>query len=447
MASAWVRRVELASGSVRYRVVWRAGGREAARRYGGSFPTMREARARRDAIAGELAGRRMPDLRSLEMTAPRSPTLAEAAERWRASRVDVADSTGLLHRVALGRVLPILGTRRADEIAADVVADLVAALVGKGYKRETISKSITALAQVLDFVGVSPNPARDKVHVRLPREERAEINPPTAAHVVAVTGFCRRATGCRCSCSTRPGCGSASSSSFVGRRRRAARPLACLRGRCQTRRARWVRCHRCSSRPSRSLCRATTAPPRCVFQGSAATASAPRSRARAPRPGSAFSPHDLRHRRICLVHLAGCRGRGSASTSGSATSPSPRTRTAMCSSPKTRARLPGGARVSLTPYARQPWPRGQYKRYRSRQGCARNAWNLAVDHPDELRLVKGYALESGGLCLGHWWCVDSAGRVVDPTSRTTGSPTSASKSWTSSSTRNASWTEASSSWR
>lgn len=36
MASAWVRRVELPSGSLRYRVVWSAAGREATRRYGGS---------------------------------------------------------------------------------------------------------------------------------------------------------------------------------------------------------------------------------------------------------------------------------------------------------------------------------------------------------------------------------------------------------------------------
>ena len=184
MASAWVRRVELPSGNVRYRVLWRSGGREAARKYAGSFVTMREARARRDAIAGELAARRMPDLRSLELTTPRSPTLAEAAKRWRASRVDVADSTRLLHRVALGRVLPTLGKRPVNEITAADVGELVAAMTPR-YKRETISKSITALAQVLDFAGVTPNPARDKVHVRLPREERTEINPPTAAQLEA----------------------------------------------------------------------------------------------------------------------------------------------------------------------------------------------------------------------------------------------------------------------
>jgi integrase len=113
-------------------------------------------------------------------------TLAEAAERWRLSRVDVAESTRVLHRVALGRVLPILGTRRVDEISVADVADLVARLHADGRKRETISKSITYLAQTLDHAGVEPNPARDKRHIKLPREERDELEPPTAEHVEGV---------------------------------------------------------------------------------------------------------------------------------------------------------------------------------------------------------------------------------------------------------------------
>jgi integrase len=39
---------------------------------------------------------------------------------------------------------------------------------------------------VLDFAGVDPNPARDKQRVRLPYEELEEMNPPTATHVEAV---------------------------------------------------------------------------------------------------------------------------------------------------------------------------------------------------------------------------------------------------------------------
>jgi len=41
------------------------------------------------------------------------------------------------------------------------------------------------LAQVLDFAGMKDNPARDRVHVRLPREERREPTPPTADQIEA----------------------------------------------------------------------------------------------------------------------------------------------------------------------------------------------------------------------------------------------------------------------
>jgi hypothetical protein len=33
---------------------------------------------------------------------------------------------------------------------------------------------------VLDHAGVQPNPARDKLLVKMPREERRELQPPTA---------------------------------------------------------------------------------------------------------------------------------------------------------------------------------------------------------------------------------------------------------------------------
>ena len=111
MASTWILRRATKDGATRYRVMYRAGGREAPNRYGGTFATMRDAKIRRDWLTGELAAMRVPDL---AMLAPENAaeTVLEACERWRASRVDVSESTRVLHRVALGRVVPILGTRR-----------------------------------------------------------------------------------------------------------------------------------------------------------------------------------------------------------------------------------------------------------------------------------------------------------------------------------------------
>ena len=141
MPSVRIRTRTTKSGDKRYRVVYRLGGRESTERYGGSFPTRRLALARRAWIIGELAALRVPDVRLLEPEAASAlPTLRAAADRWKASRVDVADSTRVLHRVALDRVLPILGDRHVDTITVADIVDLIAQLHAAGKKRETIRK-------------------------------------------------------------------------------------------------------------------------------------------------------------------------------------------------------------------------------------------------------------------------------------------------------------------
>src|SRR4051812_15874158 len=106
MPSAWVARRATKRGTS-YRVMFRTGGRESAPRYAGAFRTMREARIRRDYVAGELAAMRIPDLRVVEPTRP--DTFHVIAERWRASRRDVTVRTAENHRVDLARALPVLG--------------------------------------------------------------------------------------------------------------------------------------------------------------------------------------------------------------------------------------------------------------------------------------------------------------------------------------------------
>ena len=93
MPSVWIVR-RATKRATRFRVMYRPGGREVNPRYGGTFGTMREARIRRDWIAGELAALRMPDL-TLLAEPPAAPTLAEVAERWQASRVDASENTRL----------------------------------------------------------------------------------------------------------------------------------------------------------------------------------------------------------------------------------------------------------------------------------------------------------------------------------------------------------------
>jgi integrase len=286
--------------------MFRLGGRESAPRYAGAFSTMREAKVRRDWVAGELAAMRVPDLRFF---APETAaqTLRQASEAWRLSRVDVSEATATYHRSALRRARPLLD-RRIDEITAADVAELVGKLAGEGKARATIQKTVTVLSMVLDHAGIVPNPARDRVRVKLPREDRPELAPPTGAHVESVYGLLPSAyrlpllvldaTGMRVG-------------ELVGLtwgdvdeprgRWRVSQTVA------KTGRGRWVNVPPilfevvCELVP-----RDDRVPGRQVFQGFGGdrfrTAIA---RACIAAGVPTFSPHDLRHRRISLLHLSG----------------------------------------------------------------------------------------------------------------------------------------------
>ena len=184
MASTWIVKRKTKDGAGRFRVEWRAAGRSSKTRYGGSFRTKREAEIRREWIARELAALRTPDLTPLAST-PAALTLEQACDRWRESRIDVTESTRVLHRVALKRVTAVLGSTRVDKVTVDAVAELVQTLSADGKRRETIRKSVKYLAAVLDEHGVEPNPARAK-SIRLPHEEHVELVPPDAVAVESV---------------------------------------------------------------------------------------------------------------------------------------------------------------------------------------------------------------------------------------------------------------------
>jgi integrase len=144
--------------------------------------------------------------------------------------------------------------------------------------------------------------------VRLPREDRAEIQPPTAEHLEAVirllprryrlTALVLDATGMRV------GELEALSWADVDEPRGRWRVSAAV---SKTSRARWV-----SVPPelfqtvSELVAREDRVPERRVFQGFGAD----RFRTALTRACTAagvprFSPHDLRHRRISLLHLSG----------------------------------------------------------------------------------------------------------------------------------------------
>lgn len=307
MPSAWVERYARkgARGGTSYRVRFVTGGRESVPQWAGAFGTLREADARKSWVLGELAAMRVPDIRVVTPAAP--VTLATVAERWRVSRLDVAAGTAQTHRVNLSRILPVLGARPVATLTTADVADLIGQMHTDKLARESIRKTRATLAMVLDFAGVTPNPARDR-SVKLPRDDRAEVNPPTAAHVLAVYGLIPRpyrlplltldATGMRVGELEALRWGDIDE---PGGRWRVSQAAS------KTRQARWVPV------PVDLFAAVVELVPRedrdlsaQVFAGFGADrlrTSITRACKAAAVP--AFSPHDLRHRRATLWHLGG----------------------------------------------------------------------------------------------------------------------------------------------
>jgi integrase len=222
--------------------------------------------------------------------------------------VDVADGTAATHKVNLSRILPRLGARTLASLEAVDVAALVAELHEAGLKRESIRKTIATLAMIFDYAKVAPNPARDRTTVKLPREDKVELNPPTAEHVLAVHRLLARdyrlpllvldATGMRVGELEALTWGDVDEPRC---RWRVSQAVA------KTGRARWVHV------PEALFRAVTELVPRedRDLEGEVfARFSADRLRTAIGRACKAagipsFSPHDLRHRRISLEHLRG----------------------------------------------------------------------------------------------------------------------------------------------
>jgi integrase len=234
--------------------------------------------------------------------------VAEACEQWRAARVDVAEGTRVLHRVALARVVSVLGDRRINRLSVDDVNELVRELSRTGRKRETIRKSVKYLAAVLEENGIEPNPARGR-RVRLPHEEPIELEPPTADHVEAVVRLLPGPYRLPLLWLDWSGARLASVESLrVGDYDEPKRRVRLRASTTKTRAALWIDLPDVLAEAIEA-----TLPPREDRDSDArlfAGIGADRLRVAIARACKAsgvpvFSPHDLRHRRISLLHRQG----------------------------------------------------------------------------------------------------------------------------------------------
>jgi integrase len=159
---------------------------------------------------------------------------------------------------------------------------------------------------ILEHAGIRDNPARDKLTVRMPREERRIVEPPTAAHVGAVVRLLpahyRLAVLVLDATGMRVGELDALTWGDIDEPRGRWRIATSKTGR-----PRWITPPPILLERVLELCpRDDRHPDRRVFEHVGAdklrTAI---TRACTAAAVPAFSPHDLRHRRVSLLHLGG----------------------------------------------------------------------------------------------------------------------------------------------
>ena len=305
----------------RYIVRYRLGGRTYPVTHAGSFRTLREARVRRDLVAGELAAGRNPAeaLRALVTAPAPALTIERWAERFIASRIDVDSNTTKNYRTALRKAGETFADRDPHTITVPEVADWVAALA-ESHKAGTVGLYLLTFRLMLDFAGVDPNPARDP-RVKKPKQVREEPNPPSAEHFLAIMETMGEKWRLLFVTIEQ---GALRLGEAVGLRwadvDAAGLRLRLPRSATKTGISRWVYLPQwCIDAIERTCPLEDRVPERRVF-GGITEASAYQAMSRACKLAKVphYHPHDLRHRRITIWHQSGLPARELAERAGHA---------------------------------------------------------------------------------------------------------------------------------
>jgi integrase len=170
----------------RYVVRFRLGGRAYPIAHAGSFRTMKEAKVRRNLVAGEIAAGRNPSdaLRAIAEQPIPAATFQTWGDRFLESRIDVDANTKKNYASSIKKIGETFGDRNPAAITPTEIAEWIAKLAND-RKPGTLQQYLITFRLVLDHAGVKPNAARDG-RVRLPKQVRSEPTPPSAAHVEAI---------------------------------------------------------------------------------------------------------------------------------------------------------------------------------------------------------------------------------------------------------------------
>lgn len=290
-----------------------------------------EARLRRDLVAGWLALGKDPrdELQALCASVERH-TFSEWGERYKASRVDRESTESITSHLL--RLNAKFGSRDPHTITVSDWQEWVAENIKtdenpKGLSPSSLPRYLSTAKMVMDFAGVEPNTARDH-RVKLPKAEFEEVNPPTARQFLSILDRIPQARRLAFvtmeQCALEPGVVSSltwgdvdvAESKFRLQRKN-------VKGNRSVR-ARWPQVPRWLMEIIEDTCplEDRTAERR-VFGGSTDTHNQAMRRACVSAGAPAFSPYDLRHRRISLWHGQGIPAAELAAGRGT---PSPRRR-------------------------------------------------------------------------------------------------------------------------
>jgi integrase len=305
MPSVSITRRKTKAGEARFVVRYRRGGRFWPVEHGGSFAVFKEAKARRDLIGAALAAGRDPR-EAIRPKPDRSlGTGRQLAEAYKESRVDLSAKSLTTLSGHLLRFNKTFGARVLEDIGYVDVQAFVNA--NRDLEPSSLTKYVQTARQIFDFAEIEPNPARDR-RVKLPRVERAEIIPPTGRQVLAILDHSPRKrrlplvtieqTGARIGEIATLVWGDVDARGCQFRLRAAE---------TKSRRARWVQVPDWLMAHIEETCpledRTAERPVFLGFTPNLARRVMARACTAAKIP--AYSPHDLRHRRISLWHGQG----------------------------------------------------------------------------------------------------------------------------------------------
>ena len=186
MATIVISKRKTTRGETRYDVRYRLGGRAYPVLRAGTFKAEREAKLRRDLVAGEIAHGRNP-AELLERLSPLSEAFVSFetwGERFVASRIDLAENTRKMYASHLRKIGERFGDRDPASITTADVAEWVSEQA-KARKPGTVAQYLDVFKVLLDYIGLEPNPARDP-RVKLPKRVTEEANPPSDEHFLSI---------------------------------------------------------------------------------------------------------------------------------------------------------------------------------------------------------------------------------------------------------------------